>query len=188
MIAIRKAWWATLLLTVFIGCTHEEPTVDNPPPPPPTSPDSAAPAPTPSAEPAVEKPKDAMPEAELPKEVVPKVEAPKDAGDLKLDPPALTPPAAKEEGAEKKDEAKKDEAAAKSSLTEEELAVLAMLSPADKALALKQIVCPVSGENLGSMDAPVKVTAEGKTFLICCGGCNNEVKSNPKEVVAKLKK
>ncbi|SIN76837.1 hypothetical protein SAMN05444166_0735 [Singulisphaera sp. GP187] len=189
MIAIRKAWWATLLLTVFIGCTQEEPTGDNPPPPPPSSagPDATVPATTPSAEPAGEKPKDAMPEAELPKEVTPKDEAPKDAGDLKLDPPAVTPPAAKDEAADKKEEPKKDEAANKTTLTAEELTELAALSPADKELALKQLVCPVSGENLGSMGAPLKVSAEGKSFLICCGGCNKEVKANPKDVVAKLK-
>lgn len=183
MIAIRKAWWATLLLTAFVGCTPEEPAGDNPAPPPPLTSDSAPPPATPSIEAAPEKPKEAAPEAELPKEVeAPKVEPPKEAGDLKLDAPAVTPPA------EAKEEPKKDEAANKTKLSADELAELASLTPADKELALKQLVCPVSGENLGSMGAPLKVNAEGKDFLICCEGCSKEVKANGKEVVAKLKK
>ena len=51
---------------------------------------------------------------------------------------------------------------------------------------MKQVLCPVSGEHLGSMDAPIKVSAEGKTFYLCCKSCKKEVEKNPKEVVAKL--
>jgi YHS domain-containing protein len=36
------------------------------------------------------------------------------------------------------------------------------------------------------MDAPIKVSAEGNTFFLCCKGCKKEVEKNPKEVVAKL--
>ena len=60
--------------------------------------------------------------------------------------------------------------------------------PARRTVALKQAVCPVSDENLGSMGVPIKVTAEGKTFYLCCKGCNKEVDADPKAVVAKLKK
>ena len=38
---------------------------------------------------------------------------------------------------------------------------LAKLDPADQELAKKQKTCPVSGEPLGSMGTPVKVTVEG---------------------------
>jgi YHS domain-containing protein len=55
-------------------------------------------------------------------------------------------------------------------------------------VALKQLVCPVSDEHLGSMGTPLKVTAEGQTFYICCKGCNKDVKDDPAAVVAKLKK
>lgn len=182
MISIRKAWWATLLLTVFIGCTSEEPAGDNPPPTPPSTSDTVIPPATP---PAGDEPKGEMP-SEAPKDLPPTVEAPKEEG-LQLDAPAVTPPA-KEEGAEKKaEEPKKDEAAG-TTLLPEEIAELASLSAADKDIALKQVVCPVSGENLGSMGAPLKVSAEGKSFMICCDGCKEDVKNNPKEVVAKLKK
>jgi hypothetical protein len=187
MISIRKAWWATLLLTAFVGCTNEEPAGENPPPTPPSTPEATAPAATPpAAEKAPEggmssdmnKGEPAKPEGLPPTDVAPKEEAPKEeAKELKLDAPAVTPPAKEE----------KKEAAATSPLTAEELAELASLSAADKDLALKQVVCPVSGENLGSMGVPLKVSAEGKTFLICCKGCNADVKENPKEVVAKLK-
>jgi YHS domain-containing protein len=177
MIAIRKAWWATLLLTAFVGCTHDEPTGENPPPPPPTASDTPVPPTTP---PADDKSKGG-PSADMPKDEAPKVEVPKEEG-LKLNPPAVTPPA-KDEGAEKK-----GDEAANTTLLPDEIAELATLSAADKDIALKQVVCPVSGEHLGAMGAPVKVSAEGKTFMLCCKSCNDEVKEKPKEVVAKLKK
>jgi len=43
----------------------------------------------------------------------------------------------------------------------------------------------VSGENLG-MDVPIKVSAEGRDFYICCGGCKDAVEKDPKGVLAKL--
>ena len=54
--------------------------------------------------------------------------------------------------------------------------------------ALKQAVCPVSGEHLGSMGTPFKITAEGRTFYLCCDGCVDKVKEDPKGVLAKLDK
>jgi len=177
MIAIRKAWWATLLLTAFVGCGHEEPAGDNAGTTPPASSDAAS-APEVTA-PAEGKPAETPPPAEAasPSESMPKDAAPSNEG-LKLDGPAVTPPAAAE---------KKEGGEASTGLTPAELTELASLAAPDKDLALKQVVCPVSGENLGSMGKPLKVSAEGKTFLICCKGCNDEVKDNPKEVIAKLK-
>jgi hypothetical protein len=61
--------------------------------------------------------------------------------------------------------------------------------PADEQdAALKQLVCPVSGEHLGSMGVPVKVSAEDRTFYLCCKSCQDDVKSDPKGVIAKLDK
>ena len=71
--------------------------------------------------------------------------------------------------------------------TDEELANIKKLPPAEAEAALKQAVCPVSGENLG-MDVPIKVVAEGRTFYLCCGGCKDAVAEDPKGVVAKLDK
>jgi len=104
-------------------------------------------------------------------------------GGLKIEPPAVTPAAPKEEAADKK-----ADAAVKPALSALDLAEIEKLPAADKAMAMAQLTCPVTGENLGSMGVPLKVSAEGKTFLLCCKGCNQDVKDNPKEVVAKLLK
>ena len=45
----------------------------------------------------------------------------------------------------------------------------------------------MGGENLGEMGPPIKVTAAGKTFFLCCKSCQKEVDADPKAVVAKLK-
>ena len=65
-------------------------------------------------------------------------------------------------------------------------AALAKLSPADRALAEKQKTCPVSGEPLGSMGNPYKVTVEGQDVLLCCSGCEAKIKENPQEYLAKI--
>jgi YHS domain-containing protein len=36
------------------------------------------------------------------------------------------------------------------------------------------------------MGTPFKVTAEGRTFYLCCKSCEDEVKANPQAVIAKL--
>ena len=64
---------------------------------------------------------------------------------------------------------------------------LAKLSPEDRALAEKQKVCPVSGERLGAMDKPVKITVKGQTVFLCCAGCENAIKKDPDKYLAKLK-
>ncbi len=73
-------------------------------------------------------------------------------------------------------------------LTDKELAAIKELPAAEQAVAIKQAVCPVSSHHLGSMEKPVKVSAEGRTFYICCEGCEEEVKTDPKAVIAKLDK
>jgi YHS domain-containing protein len=75
-----------------------------------------------------------------------------------------------------------------SKLTAEELAAIKELPAADQAAAIAQAICPVSTHHLGSMDKPVKVTADGRTFYICCDSCEDKVKSDPKGVIAKLDK
>lgn len=64
--------------------------------------------------------------------------------------------------------------------------VLAQLSPEDRALAEKQKTCPVSGQPLGAMGKPYKVTVEGRDVLLCCPGCEAKIKANPQEYLAKL--
>jgi hypothetical protein len=67
-------------------------------------------------------------------------------------------------------------------------AALAELSAEDRALAIAQKVCPVSGELLGEMGAPVKVDVKGQSVFICCEGCQDELLSKPDEYLAKIKK
>lgn len=72
--------------------------------------------------------------------------------------------------------------------TPEGLEGLAELSPEDRALAEKQETCPVTGEKLGSMGKPVKVTVKGQTVFLCCEGCEEDLQKEPDKYLAKLKK
>ncbi|MFW6170560.1 MAG: hypothetical protein ACODAD_08720 [Planctomycetota bacterium] len=63
---------------------------------------------------------------------------------------------------------------------------LSELSPADRELAEKQKVCPVSDQPLGSMGKPIKVTVEGQDVLLCCSACESQIKENPEKYLAKL--
>ena len=108
------------------------------------------------------------------------------APELKLEAPEVKPPTkddkAKDAGAAAAVAPAKDDG----KLTDDEVAAIKTLPADEQAAALKQVLCPVSGEHLGSMDAPIKVSAEGKTFYLCCKSCKKEVDKNPKDVVAKL--
>ncbi len=44
-----------------------------------------------------------------------------------------------------------------------------------------QKTCPVTGETLGSMGAPVRVEANDQTVWVCCEGCVAAVKENPRQ-------
>ena len=175
MIDIRKAWWAMALSAALAGC-NGEPTTTDTGPAPSTAPATPAPE-TPPPGPDSSKVQEAQPK-ELPAPVTP--DASKDQAPS-LDTPTVKPLTPQEGSADKK-----DEASAKPTLGADEIAEIEKLPAAEKALALKQAVCPVSEEHLGSMGMPVKATAEGRTFLLCCKNCNAEVAKSPKEVVAKL--
>jgi hypothetical protein len=174
MISIRKTWWAGLALAALAGCGGEE--QDAPSLPATPSPVGGVnPDPTARLRQQGMLPKDEAPKTEAPKTEEPKVEAPK-TEEPKIEAPKVEPP---------KDEEKPK--AASAALTDDEIAEIKKLPAAEQALALKQLVCPVSGEHLGSMEMPLKVTAEGKTFFLCCKGCEKDLKADPKAVVARLK-
>jgi hypothetical protein len=65
-------------------------------------------------------------------------------------------------------------------------AALASLSADDRAAALKQKICPVSGGPLGSMGAPVKVSVAGQDVFICCEHCEQPLKDEPAKHLAKI--
>jgi YHS domain-containing protein len=64
---------------------------------------------------------------------------------------------------------------------------LAKLSAADRAAALKQAVCPVTGAKLGSMGTPPKVVVNGQEVFLCCDGCEEKLREEPEKYLAKLK-
>lgn len=154
---------------MLVGCSTESETPADSAPPAPAAAEST-PAPAPAPTPAAESP-EAKPETPAAKEesAPPAIEAPK------VEPPA-------------KDEAAKSAAV---QLSPAELAEIKKLAnPADQAAAIKQAICPISGGHLGDPDmgAPVKVSAEGQSFFICCKGCEKEALANAKDILAKLAK
>jgi len=68
-----------------------------------------------------------------------------------------------------------------------EVAGAVAVSAADKGLMKAQGTCPVSGEELASQEAPVKLDYKGKTVFLCCKDCVAQFKKNPAKYAAKLK-
>ena len=60
------------------------------------------------------------------------------------------------------------------------------LSEADRKEAMAQRVCPVSGEPLGSMGAPVKVAVKETSVFICCESCRKKLVGDPDTYLGKL--
>ncbi len=54
------------------------------------------------------------------------------------------------------------------------------------ASGVTQSVCPVSGEELGSMSEPITVTHAGQTVQLCCKGCVKKFNADPERYLAKL--
>lgn len=65
---------------------------------------------------------------------------------------------------------------------------LAKLPEADRLAAEKQHTCPVSGDMLGTMGAPLKVAVKGQDVWLCCKGCKDQLLESPDEYLAKLPK
>ena len=58
----------------------------------------------------------------------------------------------------------------------------------ESTLIAKQKICPVTGEPLGSMGAPVKVSVSGRNVFVCCKGCEKPLLRKPDEYLAKIPK
>jgi YHS domain-containing protein len=52
--------------------------------------------------------------------------------------------------------------------------------------ASAQTVCPVSGEELGSMGEPIIMTYEGKEVKLCCKSCIKKFEADPAKYAAKV--
>jgi len=59
------------------------------------------------------------------------------------------------------------------------------LDAGDLALVQAQVNCPVSGEALGSMGAPIKKEVDGKVAFLCCKSCNKKFDADPGTYLAK---
>ncbi len=62
---------------------------------------------------------------------------------------------------------------------QDEVPDLSEMSEPDRSAALKQAVCPVSREALGSMGTPVKVTVGNRDVFLCCAGCEAQLRQDP---------
>jgi hypothetical protein len=71
-------------------------------------------------------------------------------------------------------------------MTSEIEANLASLSAEDHELAIKQKICPISEEPLGSMGAPIKVAVAGHEVFVCCEACEEPLKQDPTTHLAKI--
>ncbi len=150
-----------MVLSLIVGCAGEE---------------GAAP------EPAASVNAPALPNTDPAKDETP---APPPIGDAAKDAAATPVEESKKVDAEPSLEGPK---ASADKLSDEEVAAIKELPAEDHEAALAQVVCPVSDHHLGSMDVPIKVSVENRTFYICCKGCEKDVNDDPKAVIAKLDK
>jgi hypothetical protein len=65
-------------------------------------------------------------------------------------------------------------------------ASLASLTVEDRERAIKQKICPISEEPLGSMGTPIKVAVAGHEVFICCEGCEQPLLKDPTTHLAKI--
>jgi hypothetical protein len=63
---------------------------------------------------------------------------------------------------------------------------LAKLPAADRALAVRQKVCPVTGGLLGSMGPPHGVEINGRKVFLCCAGCEKELRRDAARYLSQL--
>ena len=60
-----------------------------------------------------------------------------------------------------------------------EMEGVALLPASEQEAALRQRICPVTKQPLGSMGKPLRVSVSGRSVFVCCEGCVNRLKSNP---------
>jgi hypothetical protein len=72
-------------------------------------------------------------------------------------------------------------------LTAEERAAINQLPAADRAIAARQRICPVSQEPLGSMGVPKRFVVNGMAGFVCCEGCLEAALADPKRTTEALR-
>jgi Cu(I)/Ag(I) efflux system membrane fusion protein len=71
--------------------------------------------------------------------------------------------------------------------TPNDLANVAKLSEPDRALATRQQNCPITGQALGSMGVPPKITLQGQDVFLCCKSCEKTAQKDADKVIQKVK-
>ncbi|HEY1171758.1 MAG TPA: TRASH domain-containing protein [Verrucomicrobiae bacterium] len=56
----------------------------------------------------------------------------------------------------------------------------------EKKTEKKAELCPVSGEELGSMGKPYVIQHQGKEVKLCCKSCEKDFKKNPDKYLKKI--
>lgn len=56
----------------------------------------------------------------------------------------------------------------------------------DRAFPRAQRLCPVTGEELGSMGRPIPVTVLGRTIYVCCEACVAPVRRDPEKYLRRV--
>jgi hypothetical protein len=72
-----------------------------------------------------------------------------------------------------------------SAATDDRLAV-SNLDPADRKIAERQRICPVTRKVLGSMGTPVRMLIAGRVVFLCCSGCKDAIQAAPARYLAVL--
>lgn len=62
-------------------------------------------------------------------------------------------------------------------------ASLDKLSPEDRTLAAAQKTCPITGEPLGSMGVPPKLTIKDHVVFVCCSSCTKKAEADPEKTL-----
>jgi Cu(I)/Ag(I) efflux system membrane fusion protein len=65
-------------------------------------------------------------------------------------------------------------------------ASLAKLSAEDRRQAEAQGFCPQSGQPLGAMGVPIKITLKGQTVFLCCKGCVDDARADADRTLTKV--
>lgn len=60
------------------------------------------------------------------------------------------------------------------------------LPAADRAAAIRQRTCPVTGKPLGTMGVPPRVEIRGRAAYLCCEGCIPAIRADPPKYLSKL--
>src|SRR5579884_2359597 len=63
---------------------------------------------------------------------------------------------------------------------------LAKLDADERSLAEVQSVCPITGDPLGTLGVPVKITLKGQPVFLCCKDCIEKAKADPDRTLAKI--